>query len=220
MTRIGLTRRAQAPAGRWLRGLGDRRAIGSGVDNVQVGDRVLAMDPLRWLQRRRLPEQDAGAQDPGLVVTGKGGGDPGRLPDRVDHAHPLGNVQKGDWVSSTPRGRGRASGAADLQVRGANVIGTASKSKHARLLDNGVAHCIDYTTEDFEERVTEITKGGGVDIVLDAVGGESFARATAASRRSGASTASVPRRSRRVRCAASSRSCNSSSHCRSSSRSR
>jgi synaptic vesicle membrane protein VAT-1 len=70
-------------------------------------------------------------------------------------------------------------GQAALQIckwRGATVIGTASASKHERLREAGVDHCVDYRTQDFEVEVMRITNGLGVDIVLDAVGGESYAK--------------------------------------------
>lgn len=57
---------------------------------------------------------------------------------------------------------------------GARVIGTASAFKHAELRALGVDHLIDYRTEDFEERAREITKGRGVELILDAVGGDSL----------------------------------------------
>jgi synaptic vesicle membrane protein VAT-1 len=57
---------------------------------------------------------------------------------------------------------------------GAHVIGTASASKHAELSVLGIDHLIDYRTEDFEERVRELTRGRGVELILDAVGGESW----------------------------------------------
>ena len=38
----------------------------------------------------------------------------------------------------------------------------------------GADHLIDYRTEDFEARTREITNGRGVELILDAVGGESF----------------------------------------------
>jgi NADPH:quinone reductase-like Zn-dependent oxidoreductase len=87
----------------------------------------------------------------------------------------LGNVSKGDkvLVHAVAGGVGQAA----LQIckwRGAEVIGTASGGKHARLRELGVAHCIDYTKQDFEKEVKKITNGRGVDIVLDAVGGGSF----------------------------------------------
>src|SRR6266478_3142377 len=51
---------------------------------------------------------------------------------------------------------------------GAEVIGTASAAKHAQLREAGVAHAIDYRTQDFEAEVRRVTGGRGVDIVLDA----------------------------------------------------
>ena len=57
---------------------------------------------------------------------------------------------------------------------GARVIGTASKGKHERLREFGVDMLIDYRTEDFEKRTMELTQGAGVELILDAVGGESF----------------------------------------------
>jgi NADPH:quinone reductase-like Zn-dependent oxidoreductase len=86
-----------------------------------------------------------------------------------------GNVQPGDLVLVHAAAGGV--GQAALQIclsRGATVIGTASASKHARLRELGVSHCIDYTREDFEKAVMAHTNGRGVDVVLDAVGGNSF----------------------------------------------
>jgi synaptic vesicle membrane protein VAT-1 len=57
---------------------------------------------------------------------------------------------------------------------GAKVIGTASAAKHADLRALGVDHLIDYRTEDFEARTRQITGGRGVELILDAVGGESW----------------------------------------------
>src|ERR1700722_6426936 len=57
---------------------------------------------------------------------------------------------------------------------GAHVIGTASAAKHAAKRAPGVDHLIDYRTEDFEARTREITNGAGVELILDAVGGESW----------------------------------------------
>lgn len=57
---------------------------------------------------------------------------------------------------------------------GARVIGTASSGKHQRLRELGVDECIDYRREDFAERVRQLTGGRGVELILDAVGGDSF----------------------------------------------
>jgi NADPH:quinone reductase-like Zn-dependent oxidoreductase len=57
---------------------------------------------------------------------------------------------------------------------GARVIGTASAAKHGELRALGVDHLIDYRTEDFEARARQITGGRGVELILDAVGGDSL----------------------------------------------
>jgi NADPH:quinone reductase-like Zn-dependent oxidoreductase len=89
----------------------------------------------------------------------------------------MGNVHPGErvLVHAAAGGVGQAA----LQIckwRGATVIGTASAAKHERLRAAGAAHCIDYTSTDFEREVRALTDGEGVDVVLDAVGGRSFAK--------------------------------------------
>jgi NADPH:quinone reductase-like Zn-dependent oxidoreductase len=56
-------------------------------------------------------------------------------------------------------------------IFGAEVIGTASASKHEMLRGRGVAQVIDYNTQDYEAEVHRLTAGRGVHIVLDAMGG-------------------------------------------------
>ena len=68
-------------------------------------------------------------------------------------------------------------GIAAIQISkhiGATVIGTASEGKHRELRAFGVDHLIDYRREDFEARARAITGGRGVELILDAIGGESL----------------------------------------------
>jgi NADPH2:quinone reductase len=58
---------------------------------------------------------------------------------------------------------------------GVEVIGTVSSAEKAKLArENGCAHTIDYTKEDFVARVKEITGGRKVPIVYDGVGKDTF----------------------------------------------
>jgi NADPH:quinone reductase-like Zn-dependent oxidoreductase len=66
-----------------------------------------------------------------------------------------------------------------LQPRSQNTSAPKSSAlrprpKHAELRALGADHLIDYRTEDFETRTREITNGRGVELILDAVGGESW----------------------------------------------
>jgi NADPH2:quinone reductase len=58
---------------------------------------------------------------------------------------------------------------------GATVIGTVgSEEKKAVALKHGCDHVINYRSENFVDRVKEITGGAGVDVVYDAVGKDTF----------------------------------------------
>src|SRR5437016_10376334 len=81
------------------------------------------------------------------------------------------NVRAGDRVLVHAAAGGVGMAAIQLcRIAAAEVIGTASAAKHALLREAGVAHAIDYRTEDFEAAVRRLTGGRGVDIVLDATG--------------------------------------------------
>ena len=58
---------------------------------------------------------------------------------------------------------------------GVNVIGTVGSEEKAELAKaHGCAHVINYKTENFVERVKEITDGKGVPVVYDSVGKTTF----------------------------------------------
>ncbi|QIG81992.1 NAD(P)H-quinone oxidoreductase [Stakelama tenebrarum] len=60
---------------------------------------------------------------------------------------------------------------------GVTIIVTAgSDEKCAAAKAHGADHAVNYKTEDFVERVKEITGGAGVDAVLDMIGGDYVAR--------------------------------------------
>ena len=60
------------------------------------------------------------------------------------------------------------------RLRRATVIGTASAAKHDALRSFGVEHAIDYRHVNVEAEVKKLTKGRGVDVILDPIGGASF----------------------------------------------
>lgn len=87
----------------------------------------------------------------------------------------MGGLKAGETVLVHSAGGGVGIAATQIAKHiGARVIGTASAGKHAELRALGVDDLIDYRTEDFEARTREITNGRGVELILDAVGGESW----------------------------------------------
>ncbi len=59
-------------------------------------------------------------------------------------------------------------------VEDLEVFGTASAAKHDVLKAQGCAHPIDYHATDYAAEVRRLTAGGGVDIVLDPLGGHDW----------------------------------------------
>jgi putative PIG3 family NAD(P)H quinone oxidoreductase len=88
-----------------------------------------------------------------------------------------GGLHAGDMVLVTGGGSGVGCAAIQLaKLAGARVIataGTAEKGEVCRGL--GADFSLNYRDENVVERVAEITKGRGVDLLLDVVGGERFA---------------------------------------------
>jgi len=60
------------------------------------------------------------------------------------------------------------------RLKRATVIGTASTAKHDALRSFGVELAIDYRHGSVEAEVRRFTRGRGVDVILDPIGGSSF----------------------------------------------
>jgi NADPH:quinone reductase-like Zn-dependent oxidoreductase len=57
---------------------------------------------------------------------------------------------------------------------GAKIMGTASKSKHQKLLEFGVDHVLDYRTNSWIDEYKKITNNQGVELIIDPIGGSSW----------------------------------------------
>ena len=165
------------PSGIGLEGAGVVEAIGEGVSNVRVGDRVAyAGGPVgAYSEARCMPAAP-------LL----------RLPDAIDFrtgaammlqgltsAYLLRKtyrVQAGDAVLIHAAAGGVGLIACQwAKALGATVIGTTSSEEKAALARaHGADHIIFYNREDVAKRVREITGGEGVAVVYDGVGKDTF----------------------------------------------
>lgn len=88
----------------------------------------------------------------------------------------MGSVRKGDKVLVHSAAGGIGLAAIELcRIAGAEVIGIASPGKHTFLRERGVELLIDSHTKDLLGDVKKLTGGKGLEIVLDPVGGKSWA---------------------------------------------
>ena len=88
----------------------------------------------------------------------------------------MGNLQEGDRILIHGAAGGVGIAAVQLaRARGLVVFGTAGRLKQDFLRKSGVDHPIDYEKSDFVEVVKKYAPDG-IEMVMDAIGGKSFAR--------------------------------------------
>ena len=167
----------QPPMVPGLEGSGVVREVGPSVTEVSPGDRVFAFGgrPGFYAEYAVVPvgrvvrvpeglEMDAAATLPVAPLTAF------YCLRRLARVEPGATVLV--WAA--------ASGVGDVAVQlakaaGATVIATAgSDEKVAWAMENGADHGVNHSDESVVERVTELTGGDGVEVVLDTVGGARF----------------------------------------------
>lgn len=165
------------PTGLGSEAAGVVEAIGAGVTEIAVGDRVAyAGGPPGAYADARIIAADR------LV----------RLPDAIDFESAAAMMLKGMTVEYLVRRtfplragmtvlwHAAAGGVGLIACQwlahlGVTVIGTAGTDAKAELARaHGCAHTIVYTREDFTARVRELTDGTGVPVVYDSVGRQTF----------------------------------------------
>ena len=149
-------------------------AVGPGVDAARVGEPVVAMTRFGGYSTHViLPADNAVRRPDGLdAVTAASIPVTGLTAWMI--LEEMGRVRAGDRVLVHSAGGGVGLMALDLiKARGATAVGIASKGKHAFLAERGYDRLIDGRAEDWEAQL-----GGAerVDLVLDPVGGESWAK--------------------------------------------
>ncbi|MGA0530899.1 quinone oxidoreductase family protein [Hansschlegelia sp. KR7-227] len=160
-----------------MEGAGVVTAIGEGVTEVAVGDRVAYADsPMgsyateRVFPAAKLVKIPAGVSEETAAAAMLKGMTAQYLLRRTFRVGPEHVILF--HAAAGGVGQIACQWAAHL---GATVIGTAGgPEKVALAKTKGCAHVIDYKTENFVERVREITGGKGVDVVYDSVGKDAF----------------------------------------------
>ena len=157
-------------------GAGEVIAVGSGVTDIKVGDRVGYTSALGSYAAERLLPADRAV----------------KLPDKISYEQAAAmmlkgmtaqyllrrtyKVQKGDNVLIHAAAGGVGLIACQWANHlGANVIGTVGSKEKAELAKkNGAHHVILYREEDFVAKVKEITAGKLCEVVYDGIGKDTF----------------------------------------------
>jgi NADPH:quinone reductase-like Zn-dependent oxidoreductase len=155
---------------------GDVESVGDGVEGINPGDRVIAgtrfggqaeLVVVNAADVVPLPEDwsyEKGAALPVVYATAYAG------------LIRYGNVLAGERVLIHAAAGGVGIAATQIAKHlGAELYGTASAGKHAAIRDQGIEHAIDYHTQDPVKEIRRITgEKKPLDLVMDAIGGNSF----------------------------------------------
>lgn len=165
------------PSGLGQEAAGVVEAVGEGVTHVAVGDRVA------YAARPNGAYSEARVMPADILLC---------LPDAIDFETAAAMMLQGMTVQyllkrTYPVKAGdtilfhAAAGGIGLiacqwaRALGVNLIGTVGSNEKAELAKaHGAAHVINYNTENFVERVKEITGGAMVPVVFDSVGKDTF----------------------------------------------
>ncbi len=148
-------------------------AVGDGVKSIKVGDRVAATMLYGAFAEQVVVPEVAAVKLPDAVSFEVGAA---TLLTYLTTIHALVDraaVQSGESLLVLGAAGGVGIAAVELgALLGARVIAAAStEDKLAFCREHGAAETIDYSREDLKERIKALTKGNGVDIVYDPVGG-------------------------------------------------
>ena len=167
----------QLPAALGMEAAGVVEAVGEGVTHLKEGDRAAyaATPPGAYTEARVMPAAQVCPMPEGISFDDAASV---MLQGLTTHYlfHRTTPIAKGDTVLFHA-----AAGGVGLitcqwaRSEGIRLIGTAGSDEKCRLAEEyGADTCINYNTEDFTQRVKELTDGKGVDVVMDSVGNDTF----------------------------------------------
>lgn len=158
-------------------------AVGDGVSKARLGEPVVAATKFGGYSSKVVVAERAAIPRPAGLDAQTAASIPVTGLTAWMMLIEMGRIREGDRVLVHSAGGGVGLMCLDLiKWKKAIAIGTASKGKHDFLRARGYDELIDYRTEDFE---AVLSSGPGIDLALDAVGGESWVKSFRALRSGG-----------------------------------
>ena len=157
-------------------GAGEVTAVGSGVTDLKVGDRVAYAGAIGAYASERLAPADKLVKLPSSISYETGAA---MMLQGMTVQYLLRRTYKVD-KNTTLLMHAAAGGIGLIACQwakhlGATVIGTASSEEKCALAKAaGATHMVNYKTENFVERVNAITGGKKCDVVYDSIGKDTF----------------------------------------------
>ncbi len=149
------------------------------ASNLQPGDRVVALAAFSAYAERVAVPANLVFHLPDGVLFDDAAAIPVNYLTAYHAMFQMGNLQAGDRILIHGAAGGVGIAAVQLaRARKLVIFGTAGPSKQELLRRIGVDHPIDYTREDFQQVVRRVAPDG-IEMVMDPIGGRSFAKSCA-----------------------------------------
>jgi NADPH:quinone reductase-like Zn-dependent oxidoreductase len=150
-------------------------AIGRAVTGFSEGDRVFALTRFGGYADAVVVPAEHAFHVPESLSDAEAAAVPVNYLTAAVALYRMAALNVGETVLVHNAGGGVGIAATQLaRLRRATVIGTASAFKHDALRTFGVDQAIDYRHADVADEIRRITRGRGVDVILDPIGGHSF----------------------------------------------
>jgi NADPH:quinone reductase-like Zn-dependent oxidoreductase len=154
---------------------GEIEAVGEGVEEHEVGDRVVAGTRFGGQAELVTVPAEQALPLPEALSFEQGAAFPVNYGTAYAALIVMGSLREGTRVLIHAAAGGVGIAATQIARNvGAQIFGTASPEKHDAIRAQGVDHPIDYRTLDFEQEVKRLTDGEGIDLAIDAQGPTSF----------------------------------------------
>jgi NADPH:quinone reductase-like Zn-dependent oxidoreductase len=157
---------------------GEVDAVGDGVEGHSVGDRVMAGTRFGGYAELVVATADVVLPLPDGWSFEEGAAFPVTYATAYAGIVRYGGATEGERVLIHAAAGGVGIAATQVaKLRGAEVYGTSSASKHEAIRGFGVDHAIDYRSQDFVKEVRRIAgEQKPLDLAMDAIGGRSWKR--------------------------------------------
>ena len=150
--------------------------VGQSVKSLRPGQSILAVTRFGAYKTYVKVNQNFVGILPSKFSIEEGAGFPTTYLTAYHGLFNLGRLCNGERVLIHAAAGGVGTAAIQLaQIHEAEIFATCgSEAKVEFLTIMGIQHVINYKTQDFEKEIRQINKGGGVDLIMDSVGGSTF----------------------------------------------
>lgn len=150
--------------------------VGDGVSSFQVGDKVMGLSMTGGFASQMVMHETAVIKAPPAMEGETAGAFMMTYGTSMHALKQRANLRSGETLLVFGAGGGVGLAAVEIgKAMGATVIAAASSDEKLSAAKNaGADHLINYSTEPLRDRIKEITKKRGVDVLYDSVGGDMF----------------------------------------------